>query len=96
MRRLGYMLIIHEDGSITESDLVKCRHCQLAMELKPGTWGQVLKVPEGGGYRDEPACFCAKCYGPICPKCDALRECRPYQRQLEQEEAAARLREALA
>jgi len=92
-RRLGYILVIHGDGSITERDLVKCQHCQHVLEIKPGTWGQVMLVVDErvpGGYREEAACFCAKCFAPICSTCDATGECEPYQRQLEREEVAAR------
>ena len=98
-RRLGYLLVIHADGSISERDLVKCQHCQRVLEIQPGTWGQSMLVVDNavpGGYRTEAACFCASCFGPICPACDATGRCDPYQRGLEREEAAAALTRAMS
>lgn len=96
--RCGYLCILHADGSITERDVAVCTHCQRVIELKPGTMGQVQLVVDPrqpSGYREESACFCGKCYGPICLTCEAARTCRPHQQRLEQQEAAARLSQAM-
>ena len=98
-KQTGYVYIINGDGTITERDFVKCRHCQKGIELKAGTWGQVYMVPDPTRppdyYREESGCYCRVCMGPICPKCDDKGGCVPWQVKLEKEEARARLMQAI-
>lgn len=95
--RCGYLCILHADGSVTERDVVVCTHCQRVIEIKPGTMGTVQLVADSraGGYREESAYFCGRCFGPICQTCEAARVCRPHQRHLERLEASARLSSAM-
>ena len=90
-------MVFHEDGRVEQRDVLKCVHCQRIVEVKPGSFGMVYLVPNllSEGYHDEPGAYCGQCSGPICPDCDNRGGCEHYERKLEREEAAARLRAAL-
>ena len=68
-------------GPLVEYEMVHCRHCRAGIpkRLYPDQAkapGQLLRVQKAQGG------FCHRCGGPICLRCVAARECRPYERRL--------------
>lgn len=98
-RQEGYILILGEDGTVTERDSVQCRHCQRIVEVKPGTLGQVYLVPEGDHYREEAGAYCGSCSGPLCLACEKRGGCergsQHWERQMERYEARQRFLQAV-
>lgn len=76
----GYATLTCEDGTRQQWDTVQCNHCQRQGHLQVGT------RPEDIGTR------CYKCFEIICPKCAAKSECIPWEKVMEQDERAFRMR----
>ncbi len=72
------------DGATIERDTLTCSHCNNVFFVEPGQ-----SAADAGGW-------CLQCMKPICSGCAEKRECVPFERLLEQQEARDRLRRQIA
>ena len=79
LRPGGYAMRIDPSGT-TERDTITCSHCSRILFVKPRQDPSTL-----GG-------FCLKCMRHICGPCVDKDTCVPWEKKLEQFEAAARRR----
>ena len=70
----GYAVVTSPDGQ-READTFTCNHCNHLVEVKAGE-----KAEDIGG-------FCKLCMELVCPRC-AGGPCVPFEKKLEQQEAA--------
>lgn len=74
---------VDPDAPLLERDTFTCAHCNGIVIVEPA------KPPEAMGG------FCRMCMKCICPACDAVGTCTPFERKLEEVEKADRSRRNL-
>lgn len=75
----SYTAAIALDGRLVdEHDAASCAHCQ-----------RVVRVKAKAGTEDAPG-FCRCCMAIVCRRCETKRECTPFMRAIEAQEARGR------
>lgn len=62
-------------GSLVELPVITCSHCQRGVVINPG--------------RTRERAYCQKCDHYICDECAAVGECKPFEKVIEEIQAAA-------
>ncbi len=85
-RHFGYLIEQGPGGVLQERDTATCGHCQHVMILPPPKDGHLLVriAPE-----------CSGCRKFICEACAKDGRCRPWEKQLDEIEARARMLNSL-
>ena len=82
MNHKGYFTETTPDGKVVaEGETHLCVHCGLPFRANPGS----------GRKRG----FCLNCMGPVCGAKECSEICKPWERQMENMERRARLRESV-
>jgi hypothetical protein len=75
----GYVLSSGGEGGNVEHDTIQCHHCQRHIAIPPGPPSQDLFG------------VCWSCSKFVCPPCASKRTCTPWEKQMERQEARARM-----
>lgn len=73
MREDGLVITERDDGKITETPTMQCRHCGKHWTVVPGS----------GRERG----WCMKCAGPVCGAKTCMDTCLPFEKRLDLYEA---------
>lgn len=79
----GYLLEQGPGGVVREADSSTCGHCQRVTFLRPQPSGVVVRPARCGCCQ---AAVCEECYG---------KGCDPWEKQMERQEARARMLRAI-
>lgn len=86
----GYSVVVSPGERPIEHDTATCAHCQgISFTKSPGGKLQVLMFKNDGSHVLRDIGFCRNCYRYVCPRCEG-KECVPFEKKLDLEEAAAR------
>ncbi len=78
----GYLLVVDPGVPAHEQDTFTCIHCNKIVPVKPG-----MAITDFA--------WCRKCMKPVCEGQRCQDRCRPWERQLEIQEARGKLRRAM-
>jgi hypothetical protein len=103
LRPQGYAVII--DDRPVEADTITCGHCNIVVQVKPGTGSTVYIIPRmfvdpitkqySITTKEVEGAFCRCCMHHVCPKCDNVGTCTPFLRRIEEIEARERMLKAI-
>jgi hypothetical protein len=79
----GYLIEQGPEGVVREADSSTCAHCQRVTFVKPQPSGVVVAVAR-----------CGCCRGAVCEECYG-KGCVPWLKQIERQEARARMLNAI-
>jgi hypothetical protein len=83
-RSTGYFIETNPEFT-RESDTSTCGHCNRVSYIKPPVNGQVVVAPVR----------CTLCRARLCEECYAKCECDPFEKKMDREEQADRLRRSI-
>lgn len=87
----GYSVINAPGSRPLEHDTITCAHCGFITFTKGGLGTPltvaVVHLDQSVTMREVKRCH--SCWGYICPKCEAIGECNPRMKRIEEEEKQA-------
>jgi hypothetical protein len=77
-------LTVFGDFATIEADTISCGHCNVIVQVKPGTASTVYVFPQlEGPPLEEMGAHCRICDKPVCLRCDHDGRCTPLMRRIE-------------
>ncbi len=84
MLKKSGMLTVAGDFRTLEGGTVNCGHCNVIIQVKPGTASTVYVFPQlEGPPKEEMGAHCRICDTPVCLRCHADGRCTPLMRRIE-------------
>jgi hypothetical protein len=84
MLRPQGQLTVFGDFRTIEADTVTCGHCNVVVQVKPGTASTVYVFPQmDGPPKEEMGAHCRVCDKPVCLRCCDVGVCRPFMKRIE-------------
>lgn len=83
LRPHGQLTVVGE-FRVIEADTITCGHCNVVIQVKPGTASTVYVYPQmQGPPKEEAGAHCRVCDKAVCLRCCDFGICRPYMKRIE-------------